>query len=148
MKKKIAIIGSTGSIGETTLKIIDKDKKDYKIELLTTNKNFKKIFTQVKKFKVKNLIIHDTETFIKKKHFLETKKINVYPSLIEFKKKYRSKLDYTMCSISGLDGLESTLEIISLSKRIAIANKESIICGWNLIKKKLRKYKNEFSPFD
>ena len=148
MKKKIAIIGSTGSIGETTLKIIDKDKKDYKIELLTTNKNFKKIFTQVRKFKVKNLIIHDTETFIKKKHFLETKKINVYPNLIEFKKKYRSKLDYTMCSISGLDGLESTLEIISLSKRIAIANKESIICGWNLIKKKLKKYKTEFAPVD
>ena len=74
MKKKIAIIGSTGSIGETTLKIIDKDKKDYKIELLTTNKNFKKIFTQVRKFKVKNLIIHDTETFIKKKTFFGNKK--------------------------------------------------------------------------
>ena len=148
MKKKIAIIGSTGSIGETTLKIIDKDKKDYKIELLTTNKNFKKILTQVKKFKVKNLIIHDTKTFIKKKHFLETKKINVYPSLIEFKKKYRSKLDYTMCSISGIDGLESTLEIISLSKRIAIANKESIICGWNLIENELKKNKTEFIPVD
>jgi len=75
MKKKIAIIGSTGSIGETTLKIIDKDKKDYKIELLTTNKNFKKIFTQVRKFKVKNLIIHDTETFIKKNIFWKQKKL-------------------------------------------------------------------------
>ena len=53
-----------------------------------------------------------------------------------------------MCAITGLDGLEPTLEIIQLTKRIAIANKESIICGWNLIKKKLKKYKTEFIPID
>ena len=47
------------------------------------------------------------------------------------------KIDYTMCSISGLSGLEPILKIIKLSKKIAIANKESLICGWNLIKRKL-----------
>ena len=53
-----------------------------------------------------------------------------------------------MCAITGLDALEPTLEIIQLTKRIAIANKESIICGWNLIKRKLKKHKTEFIPID
>jgi len=53
-----------------------------------------------------------------------------------------------MSSIIGLSGLESTLDIIQCSKRIAIANKESIICGWNLIKKELKKYNTEFIPID
>ena len=54
MKKKIAILGSTGSIGETTLKIIKKDKKNFVVNLLTTNKNVNKIYKQAKEFKVKN----------------------------------------------------------------------------------------------
>ena len=57
MKNKIAILGSTGSIGFTTLKIIKKDKKNFEIKLLSTNDNAKKIFKQAKEFNVKNVII-------------------------------------------------------------------------------------------
>ena len=57
MKKKISILGSTGSIGENTLKIIKKDKKNFDIILLSTNKNINKIFKQAREFKVKNIII-------------------------------------------------------------------------------------------
>ena len=53
-----------------------------------------------------------------------------------------------MSAISGLEGLEPTLELISLSRTIAIANKESIICAWNLIQEKLKKYKTNFIPVD
>ena len=53
-----------------------------------------------------------------------------------------------MCSISGFEGLSPTLDIIKYSKKIAIANKESIICGWELIKKNLKKFKSEFIPVD
>ena len=53
-----------------------------------------------------------------------------------------------MSSISGLTGLEPTLKIIKKTKTIAIANKESIICGWDLIKKELKKYKTDFIPVD
>ena len=52
------------------------------------------------------------------------------------------KNDYVMNAISGLDGLEPTLKIIKFTKKIAIANKESIICGWSLIKKELLKNQN------
>ena len=50
-----------------------------------------------------------------------------------------------MSAISGFDGLRPTLEIIKFTKTIAIANKESIICGWNLIKKELEKYKTIYT---
>ena len=53
-----------------------------------------------------------------------------------------------MAAISGLDGFESTLESIEITKKIAIANKESIICGWNLIKKRLKKFNTKFIPVD
>jgi len=53
-----------------------------------------------------------------------------------------------MCAISGLNGLKPTIDSIKFSKTIAIANKESIICGWHLIKKELKKYKTNFIPID
>ena len=53
-----------------------------------------------------------------------------------------------MSSISGINGLEPTLKIIKHTKKIAIANKEAIICGWHLIKKDLKKYKTIFVPVD
>ena len=53
-----------------------------------------------------------------------------------------------MCSISGLAGLKPTLDAIKFSKNVAIANKESLICAWNLIEKKLKKYKTTFIPVD
>ena len=74
MKKKIAILGSTGSIGKNTLQIIEKDKQNFKVELLSTNKNIIKIYNQAKKFNVKNIIIHDKKTFIKHKNFFKKKK--------------------------------------------------------------------------
>ena len=58
-KKKIVILGSTGSIGKTTYKIISKDKKTFEIKLLTTNTNYKLIIDQAKRMNVKNIIITD-----------------------------------------------------------------------------------------
>ena len=148
MKKKIAILGSTGSIGSTTLKIILKNKFFFKIDLLSTNRNISRLKKQVKIFKVKNVIIHDFKKFEQNKLFFKKKKINIFNNVKDFKKNYKGKLDYVMISIVGLNGLGPTLDMIQITKRIAIANKESIICGWNLIKKNLKKYKTEFIPID
>jgi len=148
MKKKIAVLGSTGSIGLTTLNIIQQNRKFFKIELLSTNRNINKIKKQIKLFKVKNIIIHDKKSFDNNRLFFKKSKINVYQNVIDFKKRYKFKLDYVMSATIGLNGLESTLDIIQCTRRIAIANKESIICGWNLIKKKLKKYNTKFIPID
>ena len=70
MKKKIAILGSTGSIGKSLLKVISKDQSEYDILLLSAKKNYKLLFKQAKKFKVKNIVISDQKFFniyIKKK---------------------------------------------------------------------------------
>ncbi|MBD1167697.1 1-deoxy-D-xylulose-5-phosphate reductoisomerase [Pelagibacterales bacterium SAG-MED06] len=147
MKKKIAILGSTGSIGKTLIEIIKKDKKNFDVILLTAYKNYNKIFNQAKILNVKNLIITDENSFQK----LKKKKlgnINVFNNYDSFNNIFKKKIDYVMSSISGIHGLEPTIKIIKHTKKIAIANKESIICGWHLIKKDLKKYKTIFVPVD
>tara|TARA_Y100001970_G_scaffold265171_1_gene352483 strand:- start:4554 stop:5717 length:1164 start_codon:yes stop_codon:yes gene_type:complete len=148
MKKKIVILGSTGSIGKTTYNIIRKNPKNFEIILLTTNKNLKEIYKQASKLKVKNIIITDHTYYLKAKLKFKNKNIKIFNNLSEIKNIINNKIDYTMCAISGLYGLQPTLDLIKFSKRIAIANKESIICAWNLINKQLKKYNSEFIPVD
>ena len=148
MKKKIAILGSTGSIGKTLLNLISKDKKNFEIKLLTANKNYHTLISQAKKFNVKNLIISDNKSYnILKKKF-KNSNIRIFNNFNNLDKVLNKKIDYTMSSITGLDGLRPTLKLIKFTKKIAIANKESIICGWNLISSELKKYKVKFIPVD
>ncbi len=148
--KKIAIFGSTGSIGTSLLKIIKDDKKNFKIELLTANKNYKKLIKQAKFFNVKNIIITDYNSFLIATKILRKTKVNVFKNFDSLNKIFdiNQKIDYSMCAISGFQGLQPTLDIIKFTKIIAIANKESIICGWNLINKDLKRYKTYFIPVD
>jgi 1-deoxy-D-xylulose-5-phosphate reductoisomerase len=148
--KKIAIFGSTGSIGSSLLEIIKKDKKNFDIRLLTANKNYKKLIKQAKFFNVKNIIITDNNSFLNAIKLLKNTNVKVFNNLSSLNKIFNinNKIDYSMCAISGFQGLKPTLEIIKFTKTIAIANKESIICGWNLIKKDLEKYKTNFIPID
>ena len=149
MKQKIVILGSTGSIGKTVIDILKKDKKSFEIKLLTADKNIKELLKQVKLFEVKNIIIIDHKKFLLVKNLLKDKKINIYNSFSSIPKIFKNeKIDYTMNALSGLDGLDPTLKIIKHTNKIAIANKESIICGWNLIQIELKKNKTEFIPID
>ncbi len=148
MKKKIAILGSTGSIGENTLKIIRKDKKSFDVNLLTTNKKINKILKQAKEFKVKTIIISDFNAFKKAQSRFKKSKIRIYNNFENLDKIFKKKNDLIMSSISGLIGLDPTLKSIKFTKKILIANKEAIICGWNLINKELNKYKTKFIPVD
>ena len=148
MKKKIAIFGSTGSIGKTTISIIKKDIHNFDVILLTSNNNYRELIKQAKELNVKNLIINNNKEYLKLKNKFKNKKINIYNNFHNLNKIFKEKIDYTMCAISGLQGLSSTLDVIEFTKNIAIANKESLICGWNLIKKKLKKYNTQFIPVD
>ena len=148
MKKKIAILGSTGSIGCTTLEILKKNKNSFHVELLSTNKNIKKILDQSTFFKVKNIIIYDKKKYLYLTNQKKLNKINIYNNVSDYLKYNKKKLDYVMSAITGLQGLRPTLDIIKFTKKIAIANKESIICGWSLIKRELKKHGTKFSPVD
>ena len=148
MKTRIAILGSTGSIGRSLLKIITKENHKFKILLLTADKNYKLIIKQAVKFKVNNIIITNKKYFNLAKSLNISKRINIFNNFENLNKIFKKKADYVMSSIVGLDGLTPTFKIIKHTKKIAIANKESIICGWNLIKKELEKYNTEFIPVD
>ncbi len=148
MKKKIIILGSTGSIGKTTLDIIGKNKEKFEITLLTTNKNIKELSKQIKKFNPKNVLISDKKKFDIFLSKNKSKNTKLFNNFNHAKKAIKSKVDYTMCSISGINGLNPILDLIPLSKKIAVANKESIICGWNLLIKKIKKHKTLFVPVD
>ena len=146
MKKKIAILGSTGSIGKSALELID--LKKFEIYLLTANKNYKEILKQARIFKVKNIIIKDHESFEKSLRYNENKNIKIYNNFLSFDKIFNKKLDYVLSSISGISGLLPTFNIIRFTKKIAIANKESLICAWPIIKKELKKNRTKFAPVD
>ena len=147
MRKKIAIFGSTGSIGRSLIDIIKKDKKNFEVILLTANKNDKVLIKQARSLNVKNIIITDKKKYqnlIKQKNI----KIKIFNDFNNLNKIFTKKLDYIMSSITGINGLEPTYLSIKHTKRIAIANKESIICAWNILNKELKKNKTEFVPVD
>ena len=146
MKKKIAILGSTGSIGKSTLEVVRKDKKNFDIVLLTANNNYKKLIEQAKEFKVKNVLIKNKKFYKKVKNSLKNTK--VYSGDTSIKKIISGKLDYTMSAIVGLAGLQPTIDVIKFSKILAIANKETIICGWEILSKFIKKYKTKIVPID
>ena len=145
MKKTISILGSTGSIGQSSLSIIGKKKKLFKINYLSANKNFKLICRQIIKFKPKIFIIRNKKIFNKVKKKFKNKKIGIINT---FNLKRINKNDITIAAIPGLAGLEPTIAAIKNSKKILIANKESIICGWSLIKRNAKKYKTQIIPVD
>ena len=145
MKKKICILGSTGSIGKTTLQIISKNKKDFDVVLLSGNNNVKLLITQAKKFKPKYIYSNNFYLQEKLRIFCKANKINLINDILLLKK---IKFDITVAAISGIAGLIPTINIIKFSKKILIANKESIICGWKFILKELKKYSCHFTPID
>ncbi len=148
MKKRVAILGSTGSIGKLLINIIKQNKQNFEIVLLTANRNYKDLLKQTQEFNVQNVILNNQNSFDKFNKLNKNKNISVHYSFKNLEKIIKKKIDYTMSAIVGIDGLEPTINITKHTKIIAIANKESIICGWNLIKKNLKKYKTNFIPVD
>ena len=146
MKKFISILGSTGSVGLSTLSILDKNKKDFKPFVFSANKNYKIICQQIKKYKPHFFIISDKNTYYKVLKKFKKKKIKIFNNFLDLKLKKKS--DITITAIPGIAGLEPTIKLVEKSKKILIANKESIICGWDLISKNAKKNKTKLIPVD
>ncbi len=146
MKKKISIFGSTGSIGQTTLGLLQK-KNDFQVYILTANNNQKAIVRLIKRYKPKIFIIYDFKTYIKIKKKFSNKKIIILNSKNYLKYKFK-KSDVSVAAIPGIAGLKPTLKLLEISKKLLIANKESVICGWSLMKKVASKKKVSIIPID
>ena len=148
MKKKIAILGSTGSIGKSTIEVIKKNKKNFDVILLTANKNYKKLVQQAKEVNAKNVLIKNKTFYEKVKKGLRNRSTKVYSGDFSIKKITKKKIDCTMAAIVGIAGLQPTLDAIKNSRSVAIANKESIICAWNILFREIKKNKTKIFPVD
>ena len=145
MKKIISILGSTGSIGLSTLRIVDKKSNYFTVNILLANKNYNIICKQIKKYKPKVFIINNYTIYTKIKRKFNKKNIKILNNL---ESANLNKSDITISAIPGIAGLKPTLSIIKLTKKLLIANKEAIICGWNLIKNKAATNKVKIIPVD
>ena len=148
MKKKIVILGSTGSIGKSTLKVIKRNKKNFEVVLLSAKNNYKKLIQQAKEFKAKNVLIGNKIFYERIKKSLNRNGTKVYAGNVSINGIISKKIDYTISAIVGVAGLQPTIDAIKISKTLAIANKESIICGWEILSKMIRRYNTKIFPID
>ena len=140
MIKKIAILGSTGSIGTASLNIFQKDLKKFKIVLLSANSNYSLIRKQIKIYKPKYFVINDKTVFRKIKNKYGKNKVKIYNKFSDINLK-KIKFDITISAIVGIAGFEPTIKFANHSKKILLANKETIVCGWHIVKNISKKNK-------
>ena len=132
--KKIAIFGSTGSIGESTLNVIRENKNLFKVITLVAGKNINKLIKQIEEFNPKNVYILKKEhaDIIKEKYpkinvFCEESGIEEISNLTDF--------DISISALVGIAGLKPTYNMIKNGKTVALANKEVLVAGGELILK-------------
>lgn len=135
--KNVAIFGSTGSIGESTLNVIRENKELFNVVTLVAGKNINKLIEQIEEFKPKNVYIIDKENAEKLKELY--KNINVFYG--EDGMEEISKLvdyDISISALVGIAGLKPTYNMIKNGKTVALANKEVLVAGGELIMKTAR----------
>ena len=130
----------------SSLKIIDKKIKLFQPYLFLANKNYNLICKQIIKYKPEIFVINEKNTYEKIKKKFKNNKIKIINNLNSLNIKKKSEI--TISAIPGIAGLNPTLQIMRSTKKILIANKESIICGWELIKNKAKKASTEIIPID
>ena len=136
MRKKILILGSTGSIGLSTLNIVEKKPNYFNIILLSSNKNFKIFCKQIKKYKPKYFLISDKKTFLKTKKTFKNSKTIIINNLDT--KKFNLKSDLAITAIPGLAGLKPTIDIIENEKNSHCKQRGNYL-GWKFIFNKAKK---------
>lgn len=148
MKKKIAVLGSTGSIGVNTLNIIREFYDSFEVEALVANRNVDLLIEQINEFKPKYVSIGTKEGYQRLKELYQDSLNILYgeDGILEISK--NAEYDIFANSLVGFSGLKPTIEAIKRSKRIAIANKETFVVAGELINKLIKKYKAEIIPVD
>jgi 1-deoxy-D-xylulose-5-phosphate reductoisomerase len=145
--KKVSILGSTGSIGSTTLKVIKGSKNLYEVYALAANSNIEKLEKQAKEFKPKIIaVFNKTKAKELKKRLVNTKIVSSIEGLIEVAT--HPDVDFVMSAISGSIGLIPTIEAIKAKKIIGLANKEVLVAAGDLVNQLLKKYNTILVPVD
>ena len=147
--KNIALLGSTGSIGQQTLEIIDKNPDLFSIEVLTANNNVGLLIEQALKFKPNVVVISNEEKYAWVKEALAPHPIKVYTGsdaiaqVVEM-----DSIDTVVTAMVGYSGLLPTITAIKAGKQIALANKETLVVAGELVTRLAIEHRSEIIPID
>ena len=149
MKKGIAILGSTGSIGTQTLEVISEHKNLFSVEVLTANNNCDLLIEQAKKYKPNAVVIVNRNKYDKVNSELFKLGIKVYAGQKSLEQIVESEeINIVLTALVGYSGLTPTINAIKLGKKIALANKETLVVAGDLITKLSKEYNAPIYPVD
>jgi len=144
--KNILLLGSTGSIGVNTLSVVENFKDDFKVVGICANKSIDKIIEQTKLFNIENVYIEDKGSRDKFKDINTNKNINIYESITSFINNI--DFDILVNALVGYSGFIPTIEAIKRKKTIALANKETLVVGGDIIMPLAKEYGVDIIPID
>ena len=136
--KKVLILGSTGSIGKSTIEVIEANKKDFLITGLVARSNENLLLQQAKKYNVKNICLTESKN-LEKKYISEAELEDLISS---------DQVDIVVAAISGVAGLKNILSAVRAGKRVLIANKEPLVAAGQILMKEAKRFNAEIIPID
>jgi len=143
--KKVAILGSTGSIGTQALEVIRQLKNDFKVVALAAGSNVEAIKKQAEEFNPEFISVKTEEAATKLQKLLPKSQIMI-DGITEIAK--TADYDIIIVSVTGISGLFPTLEAIKRSKTIALANKETLVTAGDIVMAEVKKYNAQLIPVD
>ena len=146
MKKKVLILGSTGSIGNNTCSVIREFYNDFEIVGLSTNSKIDILKNQIKEFNPKKIHISSKSALNDLKNDLKEKNIIYEGNITEFVRDI--EFDILVNALTGYAGFLPTIEAIKKGKTIALANKETLVVGGDIINDFVKKYNASLIPID
>ena len=149
MKRRISILGATGSIGVNALKVVSHLENELEVVYLSANKNMTLLIKQIKKYQPKAVCIVDEESYNQVKEEVQSLNIEILfgrSGLLELAK--RSDVDVMLNALVGAPGMEPTLLAIKAGVDVALSNKESLVMAGNIIKKAQEQSGAEIFPVD
>ena len=149
MSKRIAILGSTGSIGESALKVVASFNGDFKVVGLTTQKNIRRLDEQVKRFRPSIVGVVDSSSFqdYRRSHGGNGLKIFGGTESLE-KVSTAGNVDLVLSGVVGAVGLKALLSALKMGRTVALANKESLIMAGELVTSTAKKHGAQLLPVD
>lgn len=147
--KNIVILGSTGSIGEQTLEVVREHPDEFNVLALSCNSSWDKMAGQVEEFRPRYALVGDESCVKNLKERLsgtDTEVLGGYEELMELAT--LSEADVILNSLVGYAGFEPTIEALKAGKKVALANKESLVVGGGLINKLIKGNRDHLIPVD
>ena len=147
--KKIAILGSTGSIGTQALEVISENREAFSVETLTANNNADLLIKQAKIFKPNSVVIRNEEKYKLVNDALSSEGIKVYCGAKSIEDIVTSdSIDIVLTAMVGYSGLIPTINAIKKGKKIALANKETLVVAGKIITDLAKEYGSKILPVD